>query len=217
MKFLTTTLLLLFLVSAPGFADEKSGPGRTTLRTFEGGTIYVVEKEATSAKAAPGEVTVKTIKAGKILVKTMPWGFDIVSGQGTIKVNSSLNEIVIEEGKQKIKVSSAFGGKTVVDVPGQKMTFQQGGINDMSISGAKGTLKVEKDLNDLKVNSPVGTTVMVREFDGFKQDGPPLSRHPYTYRALLLERNGVGVLLNLLPYHHEALRPALDWSRVKNI
>mgnify|MGYP000061789647 CR=1 FL=1 len=216
MKALLTILFFYFATGAV-LADDKSGPGRTTLRTFDGGTIYVVEKEATSAKAAPGEVTVKTIKAGKILVKTMPWGFDIVSGQGTIKVHTSLNEIVIEEAKQKVKVNSAFGGKTVVDVPGQKMTFQQGGINDMSVSGAKGTLKVEKELNDLKVVSPVGTTTLVKQFDDFKQDGPPLSRHPYTYRALLLERNGVGILLNLLPYHHEALRPALDWSRVKNI
>ena len=66
------TLLFFYFATGAVLADDKSGPGRTTLRTFDGGTIYVVEKEATSAKAAPGEVTVKTIKAGKILVKTMP-------------------------------------------------------------------------------------------------------------------------------------------------
>ncbi|MFA5506940.1 MAG: hypothetical protein WC314_09095 [Vulcanimicrobiota bacterium] len=207
----TLTLSLLTFATA----DEKSGPGRTTLESFEGGTIFVVTDKASSAKRSPGEITVKT-DTGKVLVKSTPWGFDVVTSQGTIKVSSSLNDLTVDDGKQKIKISSQFGGKTVVDVPGSKMTFQAG-LSEVVVSGPKGTLKVEQEFNNLKLVSSVGTTRLVREYDGFKHEGPVVSKHPYTWRALILEREGVGVLLNLLPYQHEALRPALDWDRVKSI
>lgn len=213
MRFLTVTLLLIATL-LPSTADEKSGPGRTTLETFDGGTIYAVNSQVSGIDTKPGETVLKT-KAGKVVVRMTAWGFDIIGPNSTVKLNNSLNDLTIEEGKKKFKLTTAFGGKTVLSLPDQKMTFEEDGFNIVNISGPKGTLKVEDGLNELKLVSPVGTTVFSGNLNSAKREGPPMERHPYTYRAFVIERNGVGILLDLMPYHHSKLRNLLDWSRVK--
>lgn len=214
MKTVLTTLVGLLILMNSSLADERSGPGRTTLASFDGGTIYAADSKITSTKTGPGETILQT-SAGKIVVRTTPWGYDIVGPQGTVKVSTSLNELTIEEGKKKYQVVSAFGGKTTFSFPGQKITFQQDGFDQATVSGPKGTLKVEEAMNELKLTSPAGTTVYSGQLNSAKPQGPPFIRHPYTYRAFLIERNGVGILLNLMPYQHEALKPLLDWTRVQ--
>jgi hypothetical protein len=208
--FLTVTLCLM----TPCLADEKSGPGRTTLETFDGGTIYAVGSHVSGTQSAPGEWTLQT-DAGEVVVRTTPWGFDIVGPKGTIKVSTSLNELTIEEGRKKYEVISEFGGKTVFSFPDKKIAFEEGGLNETTISGPKGKLKIEDSMNELKLTSPAGTTVFSGQFNNSKREGPALKKHPYTYRAFVMDRNGVGIVLDLMPYHHDALKPRLDWSRIK--
>jgi hypothetical protein len=216
MRIFFVVTMVLFGLLSPCQADEKSGPGRTTLQTFDGGTIYMVNGQVTKLKSEPGETNLKTA-GGKVVVRTTPWGYDIVGPSGTIKFSASLNELKIEEGKKKYEVASEFGGKTIFSFPNQKIAFQQDGFNLTIVSGSKGTLKVEDSMNELKLTSPVGTTLFSGQHNSAPSQGPPLIRHPYTYRAFLLERNGVGIMLNLLPYQHDTLKPLLDWSRVQFI
>ena len=84
MKNLTIVFILWLLLIGPSLADDKSGPGRTTLKTFDGGTIYAVNGKVTRQKSNLGDITLETAE-GEVVVKTTPWGYDIVGPQGTIK------------------------------------------------------------------------------------------------------------------------------------
>ena len=187
--------VLLCSLTVLALADEQSGPGRTTLDSFTNGTIYVVTNQVTASKSGLGE-TVLTTPKGKVKITSLTeGGFKIAGPDGTRTVTDALGEVKITDGKTRISVRSEFGEKTVVDVPGYAMTFQKS-LGESKVSGADGVLKVTTSLNEVKLVSPVGTTVMKSELDGASRNGPSIDSHPYTYRALLFERNGVGILLN---------------------
>jgi hypothetical protein len=216
MRILAITFMLFLTLGAYSLADETSGPGRTTLQRVNGVTVYAVTNRVAGTKTSFGE-TVLTTAGGKVTLRPSVDGLQIVGPKGTIKVTNSLGEIRIVDGKKTIKVKTQTGGKTVIDIPGQPLTFNES-LNDTTVTGSDGVLKVTNSMNELKLVSPAGTTVYKTEVDGLARNGPPVDDHPYTYRALLLlERDGVGILLDLLPYQNQALRPFLDWDRVKKI
>lgn len=216
MKILATTFVLL-ATALPGFADDISGPGRTTLMSTRWGSIYYTSGtqgpqqvepriEGIRLRFAEGEVKVQGSDAD---------GYRLLAGNEVMTIRLNFGDLDIRWGDRAWTVRSMNGRITLTSSdPKDTVVFDRDG-NRFTLKGDRGTVSVHTNFGTLTVKSPVGDAVVADNGGTRTFSGVAMERIPYLGRGLFISFHGVGVFVDMAKFF--PMPEVAEWSEWKSM
>jgi hypothetical protein len=190
---------VLLCASLRGTCDGISGPDRSTLQNFSWGSFYF---ELSKVKAYQFESSLDgfrfTSDQGEVTMRgSEANGCRLTWGPETLSINSHNGDLEIRLRDKVWGLRSVNGNVTLTSAsPADTVVFDRQ-ANTFTIRGSKGKVEAVTEFNDLRVTSPLGTTMVTREYNKIIFAGPPLDRVPYVGRGIFIPFHGIGVFVDL--------------------
>lgn len=198
-------------------ADPLSGPGRQTLIQEPWGTVFAEEKALVRSDPQQRQFQVEG-SAGRVLINRTPQGWNVVGPRQGLRL-----EVVPESGGQRLTVRMGAQKYQLLSTPsqfsyqesGKRWTYQVEGETSMGVEGSLGSLSIASPKSEFfQVSSSAGHSEIERNGNWLQVEGPSLKSHPYCFRAILFEVDGVGLQFRL---PGGPLLPQLSWDYVYTV
>jgi hypothetical protein len=210
--------LLGFLLLATGGlqADDRSGPGRTTLQTFAWGTVFYDKASVGSFRwesthgglrfsSSQGEVRMDGSSASGL---TLRWGKE------SLTLEERNGDVVIRTAQGDWSLKTNAGGLTIQGPGSRRITFERN-IHAFTIVGPLGTVRGETQFGNLKLSGPGGTATLSNDNGVHRFNGPNPSTFPYLGRGLSFPFHGLGLFIELS--HFFPIPEVADWVEWKPV
>ncbi len=218
MRVLAGTVLGLLVLGAPwAFADEVSGPYRTTIKAYSWGSLYYEPAQLGECQLEPTYDGFRfTSSEGEVVIRGSEFaGYQLRSGSDALTIRQNMGDLEVR-GPNVNYTFRTFQGRLVLTSQSPRDTLQfDRGINAFSISGAKGKVSVSTSYGNLRIESPLGTSTVTNAYGKLTFTGPALGRIPYLGRGLFIPFHGVGVFLDVTrPFPMPEIGGWLEWKPV---
>ena len=193
-------------------ADPMSGPGRQTLLQQTWGTIFAEEKASVHVDPEQRQFRIEGSQGG-VLINRTPTGWNLIGPRHSLRL-----EIVPESGGHQLTVR--MGGRRYqlissqqqlsYEEAGKRWIYHIEGDTSMGVEGSQGALSIASPKEEVfQVISSAGHSEVERNGNWLNVEGPGLKSHPYIFRAILFEVDGVGLNFKL---PGGPLLPQLSWD-----
>ncbi|HJW32652.1 MAG TPA: hypothetical protein VJ505_04720 [Holophagaceae bacterium] len=192
-------VVLALLGTAGCWADDISGPNRSTIRKAPWGSIFYdpVATGPHQLEVAVEEVRIKS-RAGEVKITGSDInGYRLSAGGDVLTIRSSNSDLEIRW-KEKVWTwrTSSAGCTLECNAPKDRIQFERS-ANTFTIKGASGWVSVGTNPSTVTIKSSAGNATITNYLGSRTYSGLSLDQIPYLGRGVFISFHGVGILIDV--------------------